>query len=92
MEQGSQQQLLPSVQESPMLPACMLCWTGWQQAAAGLSISLLRHCPSTVRMPLQMLLALVPAGSHIVTTTDCYFGTRNFIQTVDRIAGACMHC
>ncbi|PRW58620.1 cystathionine gamma-synthase [Chlorella sorokiniana] len=29
-----------------------------------------------------MLLALVPAGSHIVTTTDCYFGTRNFIQTV----------
>ena len=29
-----------------------------------------------------MLLALVPAGGHIVTTTDCYKGTRQFIQTV----------
>jgi cystathionine beta-lyase/cystathionine gamma-synthase len=31
---------------------------------------------------LQMLLALVPAGGHIVTTTDCYRRTRQFIQTV----------
>ncbi|CAM6101397.1 unnamed protein product [Calypogeia fissa] len=29
-----------------------------------------------------MLLALVPAGGHIITTTDCYRRTRQFIQTV----------
>lgn len=29
-----------------------------------------------------MLLAIVPAGGHIVTTTDCYRRTRQFIQTV----------
>ena len=29
-----------------------------------------------------MLLSLVPAGGHIVTTTDCYRRTRQFIQTV----------
>eukprot|EP00891_Asterochloris_glomerata_P001122 jgi/Astpho2/1122/fgenesh1_pm.00020_%23_9_t len=29
-----------------------------------------------------MMLALVPAGGHIVTTTDCYRRTRQFIQTV----------
>ncbi|KAI8468494.1 MAG: Cys/Met metabolism PLP-dependent enzyme-domain-containing protein [Monoraphidium minutum] len=29
-----------------------------------------------------MLLALVPAGGHIVTTTDCYRRTRQFIQTM----------
>ncbi|KAJ7559375.1 hypothetical protein O6H91_04G082500 [Diphasiastrum complanatum] len=29
-----------------------------------------------------MLLALVPAGGHIVTTTDCYRRTRQFIQTI----------
>jgi len=29
-----------------------------------------------------MLLALVPVGGHIVTTTDCYRRTRQFIQTV----------
>jgi cystathionine gamma-synthase len=28
-----------------------------------------------------MLLSLVPAGGHIVTTTDCYRRTRQFIQT-----------
>ena len=28
-----------------------------------------------------MLLALVPAGGHIITTTDCYRRTRQFIQT-----------
>ncbi|KAL3624016.1 cAMP-dependent protein kinase regulatory subunit Cgs1 [Castilleja foliolosa] len=33
-------------------------------------------CVSTV-----MLLALVPAGGHIVTTTDCYRKTRIFIET-----------
>ena len=32
-----------------------------------------------------MLLALVPAGGHIVTTTDCYRRTRQFIQTVRRL-------
>ncbi|CAN6479123.1 unnamed protein product [Victoria cruziana] len=34
-------------------------------------------CASTV-----MLMALVPAGGHLVTTTDCYRKTRIFIQTV----------
>ncbi|KAL5739093.1 hypothetical protein ACOSP7_028014 [Xanthoceras sorbifolium] len=34
-------------------------------------------CASTV-----MFLALVPAGGHIVTTTDCYRKTRIFIETV----------
>lgn len=34
-------------------------------------------CASTV-----MLLALVPAGGHIVTTTDCYRKTRIFIETL----------
>ncbi|KAG5535127.1 hypothetical protein RHGRI_023044 [Rhododendron griersonianum] len=29
-----------------------------------------------------MLLALVPAGGHIVTTTDCYRKTRIFIETI----------
>lgn len=29
-----------------------------------------------------LFLALVPAGGHIVTTTDCYRRTRQFIQTV----------
>lgn len=29
-----------------------------------------------------MLLALVPAGGHVITTTDCYRRTRQFIQTV----------
>jgi len=29
-----------------------------------------------------MLLALVPAGGHVVTTTDCYRRTRQFIQTM----------
>lgn len=29
-----------------------------------------------------MLLGLVPAGGHIVTTTDCYRRTRQFIQTL----------
>ncbi|KAF3780339.1 Cystathionine gamma-synthase 1 [Nymphaea thermarum] len=34
-------------------------------------------CASTV-----MMMALVPAGGHLVTTTDCYRKTRIFIQTV----------
>ncbi|CAN4081681.1 unnamed protein product [Withania somnifera] len=34
-------------------------------------------CASTV-----MFLALVPAGGHIVTTTDCYRKTRVFIETI----------
>lgn len=27
-----------------------------------------------------MLLSLVPAGGHIVTTSDCYWRTRQFMQ------------
>lgn len=34
-------------------------------------------CASTV-----LLLALVPAGGHLVTTTDCYRKTRIFIETI----------
>jgi cystathionine gamma-synthase len=33
-------------------------------------------CASTV-----LLLALVPAGGHLVTTTDCYRKTRIFMET-----------
>jgi cystathionine gamma-synthase len=29
-----------------------------------------------------LLMALVPAGGHLVTTTDCYRKTRIFIETV----------
>lgn len=29
-----------------------------------------------------MMLALVPEGGHIITTTDCYRKTRIFIETV----------
>lgn len=39
-----------------------------------------------------MLLALVPAGGHIVTTTDCYRRTRQFIQTVCVEEGALLCC
>ncbi len=34
-------------------------------------------CASTV-----LLMALVPAGGHLVTTTDCYRKTRIFIETI----------
>lgn len=34
-------------------------------------------CASTI-----LLLALVPAGGHMVTTTDCYRKTRIFIETI----------
>lgn len=43
-------------------------------------------CASTV-----MLLALVPAGGHIVTTTDCYRKTRIFIETVLPKMGITVH-
>lgn len=38
-------------------------------------------CSSGMNAATTMLLALVPAGGHIVTTTDCYRRTRQFIQT-----------
>lgn len=38
-----------------------------------------------------MLLALVPAGGHIVTTTDCYRKTRIFIETVLPKMGITVH-
>lgn len=34
-------------------------------------------CASTI-----MLMALIPAGGHMVTTTDCYRKTRIFIETI----------
>ncbi|ERN19542.1 cystathionine gamma-synthase 1, chloroplastic [Amborella trichopoda] len=51
-------------------------------------ISALEEAESTVLMAsgmcacTVMLMALVPAGGHIVTTTDCYRRTRIFIQTI----------
>lgn len=39
-------------------------------------------CASTV-----LLMALVPAGGHLVTTTDCYRKTRIFIETILRRMG-----
>lgn len=52
-----------------------------------LLISALEGAESTVLLAsgmcasIVMLLALVPAGGHIVTTTDCYRKTRIFIET-----------
>ena len=40
------------------------------------------HAATGMNSATTMLLALVPAGGHIVTTTDCYRRTRQFIQTV----------
>ncbi|KAL6983452.1 cAMP-dependent protein kinase regulatory subunit Cgs1 [Sarracenia purpurea var. burkii] len=51
-------------------------------------ISALEGAESTLLMAsgmcasIVMLMALVPAGGHIVTTTDCYRKTRIFIETV----------
>lgn len=51
-------------------------------------ISELEGAESTVLMAsgmtasIAMLMALVPAGGHLVTTTDCYRKTRIFIETV----------
>lgn len=42
----------------------------------------LLHAATGMNSATTMLLALVPAGGHIVTTTDCYRRTRQFIQTV----------
>jgi len=47
------------------------------EGAESTLISASGMCASTV-----MLLALVPAGGHIVTTTDCYRKTRTFIETI----------
>ncbi|KAH7851850.1 hypothetical protein Vadar_017281 [Vaccinium darrowii] len=47
------------------------------EGAESTLISASGMCASTV-----MLLALVPAGGHIVTTTDCYRKTRIFIETI----------
>ncbi|PHU01151.1 Cystathionine gamma-synthase 1, chloroplastic [Capsicum chinense] len=55
---------------------------------AGEKISALEGAESTLLMAsgmcasTAMLLALVPAGGHIVTTTDCYRKTRIFIETI----------
>ncbi|KAL6009049.1 cAMP-dependent protein kinase regulatory subunit Cgs1 [Asimina triloba] len=51
-------------------------------------ISALEGAESTLLMAsgmnaaIVMMMALVPAGGHIVTTTDCYRKTRIFIQTI----------
>ena len=53
-----------------------------------LSFSALEGAESTVIMAsgmcasTTMFMALVPAGGHVVTTTDCYRKTRIFIETV----------
>ncbi|KAM3394730.1 inositol transporter 1-like [Capsicum galapagoense] len=44
-------------------------------------------CASTI-----LLMALVPAGGHIVTTIDCYRKTRIFIETVLPKMGIKSHC
>lgn len=64
-----------------MEPECKLCMPSFRSGPP----SPTRHCSLSCVAPLQMLLALVPAGGHIVTTTDCYRRTRQFIQTVSRI-------
>jgi hypothetical protein len=65
--------------------------TVWKQALEGAEDCLLAS--SGMNSATTMLLALVPAGGHIVTTTDCYRRTRQFIQTVHRcktVARPCM--
>ena len=49
---------------------------------AGPDIECAAHAATGMNSATTMLLALVPAGGHIVTTTDCYRRTRQFIQTV----------
>ena len=53
-----------------------LCFSALEGAESTL-IMASGMCASTV-----MLMALVPAGGHIVTTTDCYRKTRIFIETI----------
>lgn len=55
---------------------CLYCGSALEGAEATL-LSASGMCAATT-----MLLALVPAGGHIVTTTDCYRRTRQFIQTM----------
>lgn len=52
-------------------------WTSALEGAESTLIVASGMCASTM-----MLLALVPAGGHIVTTTDCYRKTRIFIETM----------
>jgi len=54
---------------------CLICNSALEGAESTLLLAS-GMCASTV-----MLLALVPAGGHIVTTTDCYRKTRIFIET-----------
>ncbi len=54
-----------------------VCWCSALEGAEATLLSASGMCVTTT-----MLLALVPAGGHIVTTTDCYRRTRQFIQTV----------
>jgi hypothetical protein len=54
-----------------------VCWCSALEGAEATLLSASGMCVTTT-----MLLALVPGGGHIVTTTDCYRRTRQFIQTV----------
>lgn len=73
------------------LPCCLLIFVPsfsifaelvaflWNSALEGAESTLVMAsgmCASTV-----LLLALVPAGGHMVTTTDCYRKTRIFMET-----------
>jgi cystathionine gamma-synthase len=49
-----------------------------KQGGLGAQVSTSGMCSATT-----MLLALVPAGGHIATTTDCYRRTPQFIQYDD---------
>jgi len=54
---------------------CLICNSALEGAESTLLLAS-GMCASTV-----LLLALVPAGGHIVTTADCYRKTRIFIET-----------
>lgn len=57
-----------------------VCLIKYDSALEGAESTLLMAsgmCASTA-----LLLALVPAGGHLVTTTDCYRKTRIFIETI----------
>lgn len=62
----------------PLNLCCMPLWCCSElEGAEATLLSASGMCAATT-----MLLALVPEGGHIVTTTDCYRRTRQFIQTM----------
>lgn len=56
---------------------CLITYDSALEGAESTLLMASGMCASTA-----LLLALVPAGGHLVTTTDCYRKTRIFIETI----------